>query len=170
MIASRNRRAAFWLGAGLVLAVPAQPVQASGTKKVGDWVVITNDREGGRKDVAAVLSDRGSGVGLAIRCIDARLSIALLPLNDEGLFGRAGRAAASFVQAAGEPAIEVTGSVGPDRAVHVSAPAPLLELVLAASDIAILVPRPEQRPVEASFDLTSGPAALADLARQCPGG
>ncbi|GAU80592.1 hypothetical protein [Bosea sp. BIWAKO-01] len=168
MTAAKRLRAMFRLGASLVLALSVLPVQASGTKKVGNWVVITNDRQGGRKDVAAVLSDREAQVGLAIRCIEANLSIAFLPLNNDGLFGKAGRAAASFVQADGQPAVELAGSVGVDRAVQVSRPAPLLGLILSAAEIGVLVPAQGGGAVSASFDLASGRSALAELVGQCP--
>lgn len=168
MTASKRLRAALRLGASLALALSAMPVQASGTKKVGNWVVITNDGQGGRKDVAAVLSDREAQVGLAIRCIEAKLSIAFLPLNNDGLFGKPGRAAASFVQADGRPAVELAGAVGADRAVQVSRPAPLLRLILNAAEMGVLVPAQGSGAVSAGFDLANSRSALAELVGQCP--
>jgi len=168
MTAAKRLRAVFGLGASLVLALSAMPVQASSTKKVGNWVVITNDRQGGRKDVAAVLSDREAHVGLAIRCIEASLSIAFLPLNNDGLFGKAGRAAASFVQADGQPAVELAGAVGADRAVHVARPASLLGLILGGAEMSVLIPAQGSGAVSADFDLASGRSALAELVGQCP--
>ncbi len=168
MTAAKRLRAMLRLGAGLVLALPAIPVQASGTKRIGNWVVITNDRQGGRQDVAAVLSDREAQVGLAIRCIEASLSIAFLPLNNDGLFGRVGRAAASFVQADGQAAVELAGSVGADRAVQVARPASLLGLILGGAEMSVLIPVQGNGAVSAGFDLANSRSALAELVGQCP--
>jgi hypothetical protein len=74
------------------LILPAGLAHATGIEKIGPWSVVTYDKADGARDVAAIVSDSGSKLGLAIRCVDASLSIALVPLSDDLLFGTARRA------------------------------------------------------------------------------
>ncbi|CAN7667812.1 hypothetical protein LJR009_006114 [Bosea sp. LjRoot9] len=158
------------LGVVVLLFQSIGAVQATGTRKVGPFVVITNDKLDGRKDVAAIVSGPGAPFGLAIRCIDATLSVALVPLRDEGLFGARGRTAAVSVQPAGRAATEMAGRVTEDRALYLAAPAPMLGLVLATQQMAVSVPDATGAPAEARFDLRLAKRALADLIGNCPAG
>jgi hypothetical protein len=54
----------------LVVFQAAHPAEASGTRQIGPWAVVTYDRADGRKDVAAIASDLDATIGLAVRCID----------------------------------------------------------------------------------------------------
>lgn len=144
--------------------------QASGVKTIGPWAVITHDKEDGSKDIAAIVSGKGSPFGLAIRCIDANLSVALVPLNEERLFGAAGRnAALSLLPDARAPSA-LDGVVGDDHAIHVPSPAPLLKLVLATARLVVSAPASNGNAVSATFDLTASQRALADIVQRCFGG
>ena len=142
--------------------------QATGTRTIGPFAVITNDKPDGRKDVAVIVSGPGAPFGLAMRCIDATLSVALVPLRDEGLFGIRGRTAAVSVQPAGRAATEMAGRVTEDRALHLAAPAPMLGLVLATQHMAVSVPDATGATAEARFDLRLAERALVDLVGNCP--
>lgn len=157
-------------GIGVALIQLSGFAQASGVKTIGPWAVVTHDKEDGRKDVAAIVSGKGSPFGLAIRCIDANLSVALVPLNDEGLFGAAPRNAALLLQPDALGPSDVDGVVGDDHAIHVPSPAPLVKLVLATARLVISAPASNGNTVSATFDLTGSRRALADLVEHCPGG
>ncbi len=163
-------RGALLLGIIALLSQAIGAVQATGTRKVGPFAVITNDKADGRKDVAAIVSGPGAPFGLAIRCIDATLSIALVPLRDEGLFGARGRSAAVSVQPTGRAASEMAGRVTEDRALYLTAPAPMLGLVLATQHMAVSVPDATGAAVEVRFDLRLAERALVDLVANCPAG
>ncbi|MDR6871159.1 hypothetical protein J2Y55_002167 [Bosea sp. BE125] len=160
-------RGALLLGVVALLFQSIGAVQATGTRKVGPFTVITNDKPDGRKDVAAIVSGPGAPFGLAIRCIDATLSVALVPLRDEGLFGTSGRTAAVSVQPTGRAPTEMAGRVTEDRAFHLAAPAPMLGLVLATENMAVSVPDAAGAAAEARFDLRLAERALVDLVGNC---
>jgi hypothetical protein len=152
------------------LILPAGLAHATGIEKIGPWSVVTYDKADGARDVAAIVSDSGSKLGLAIRCVDASLSIALVPLSDDLLFGTARRASLLSVQPDAGPAAEMEGVVGEDHAVHLQSPAPLLTLVLGAKRLSVSAPAANGNDVSGRFDLTEGRRTLIDLARRCPGG
>lgn len=164
------RCVAVALGIGAALIQLSGFAQASGVKTIGPWAVITHDKEDGRKDVAAIVSGKGSPFGLAIRCIDANLSVALVPLNDQGLFGAARRSAALSLQPDARAPTAADGVVGDDHAIHVPSPAPLLKLVLATARLIVSAPASNGNAVSATFDLTASRRALADLVQRCPDG
>jgi hypothetical protein len=164
------RREALLLGVVVLLSQAIGTVQATGTRKVGPFAVITNDKPDGRKDVAAIVSGPGAPFGLAMRCIDATLSVALVPLKGEGLFGARGRTAAVSVQPRGRAASEMAGRVAEDRALYLAAPAPMLGLVLATQRMVVSVPDAAGAATEASFDLRLAGRALVDLVGNCPAG
>jgi hypothetical protein len=161
---------ALVLGVAVLLLQSIGAVQATGTKKIGPFAVITNDKPDGRKDVAAIVSGPGAPFGLAIRCIDATLSVALVPLKGEGLFGTRGRIATVSVQPVGRAATEMAGRVAEDRALFFAAPAPMLGLVLATDRMAVSVLDATGAAAEARFDLRLAGRALVDLVRNCPTG
>lgn len=163
------RRGALLLGGVALLLQSMGTAQATGTRTIGPFAVITNDKADGRKDVAAIVSGPGAPFGLALRCIDATLSVALVPLRGEGLFGARGRIAAVSIRPAGQEAREMAGRVAEDRALYLSAPAPMLELVLATEQMAVLVPDAMGGATEARFDLRLAERALVDLVGNCPG-
>ncbi|WNJ88409.1 hypothetical protein [Bosea sp. 685] len=163
------KRGALLLGVVLLLQ-SIGAVQASGTRTIGPFAVITNDKPDGRKDVAAIVSGPGASFGLAMRCIDATLSVALVPLKDEGLFGIRGHIAAVSVRPTGHAASEMAGRVAEDRALYLAAPAPMLGLVLATERMAVSVPDAAGAATEASFDLRLAGRALVDLVGNCPAG
>jgi hypothetical protein len=164
------KRAALLLGIIAPLFQSVGAAQATGTRTIGPFAVITNDKPDGRKDVAAIVSGPGAPFGLAVRCIDATLSVALVPLKGEGLFGARGRTAAVSIQPAGRAASEMAGRVAEDRALYLAAPAPMLELVLATEHMAVSVPDATGAALEARFDLRLAGRALADLVGNCPAG
>jgi hypothetical protein len=159
---------ALLLGVVVLLFQAIGAVQATGTRTIGPFAVITNDKPDGRKDVAAIVSGPGAPFGLAMRCIDAALSVALVPLKGEGLFGARGGAATVSVQPTGRAATEMAGRVAEDRALYLAAPAPMLELVLATQHMAVSVPDATGAAVEARFDLRLAGRALVDLVANCP--
>jgi len=152
------------------LIQPVGLAHATGVEKIGPWAVVTHDKAGGAKDVAAIVSDSGSKLGLAIRCIDASLSVALVPLSDDGLFGAARRTSVLSLQPDDRPAAEARGVVGDDHAVHLQSPAPLLALVLAARRLTVSAWAGNGNAVAGRFDLAEGRRALVDLIEGCPGG
>ncbi|POR45125.1 hypothetical protein [Bosea psychrotolerans] len=162
------RRGMLSLGVVVLLFQAIGAVQATGTRKVGPFVVITNDKPDGRQDVAVIVSGPGAPFGLAIRCIDATLSVALVPLKDEGLFGARGRSAAVSVRPAGHEAREMAGRIAEDRALYLAAPAPMLGLVLATQHMAVSVLDAAGAAVETRFDLRLAERALGDLVGNCP--
>ncbi|SFJ56124.1 hypothetical protein SAMN05216304_109194 [Bosea sp. OK403] len=164
------RREALLLGVVVLLSLAIGTVQATGTRKVGPFAVITNDKPDGRKDVAAIVSGPGAPFGLAMRCIDATLSVALVPLKGEGLFGARGRTAAVSVRPTGRAASEMAGRVAEDHALYLAAPAPMLGLVLATQHMSVSVPDATGAAVEARFDLRLAERALVDLVGNCPAG
>lgn len=157
-------------GIGLVLIQLSDFAQASGVKRIGPWVVIAHDKEDGRKDVAAIVSGKNSPFGLAIRYIDANLSLALVPLNDEQLFGAPRHSATLLLQPDAQEPSAVDGVVGDDRAIYVPSPAPLVKLVHATARLVVSASTSNGSAVSATFDLTASRRALVDLVRGCPDG
>lgn len=143
---------------------------ASGTRQVGSWVVVSHDKADGRMDVAAITSEPDAPFGIAIRCIGGKLSAALVPLRDDGLFGARNRIAPISIRPLDRGWTETTGWVADDRGLHLAAPAPLLAIALTAEHMAISVSASHGPSVEASFELRATTQALADLVRACPAG
>ena len=163
-------RIAVFSGILVALTQAASFAQVSGVKTIGPWAVVTHDKANGHKDVAAIVSGKKSSFGLAIRCIDAKLSIALVPLKDEGLFGATRRSATLSLQPDAHPSSAIDGVVGDDHAIHLPSPTGLLKLVLATARLVVSVPAADGNAVSATFDLTASRRALADLVQHCPGG
>ena len=164
------RRIAVLTAVLVALILPASFAHASGVKTIGPWAVVTHDKADGRKDVAAIVSGKKSPFGLAVRCFEAHLSAARVPLTEERLFGPTRRSATLALQPDARPSSAIDGVVGDDHAIHLSSPMPLLELVLATARLVVSVPAANGDIASATFDLTASRRALADLVRHCPGG
>ncbi|MDB5593457.1 MAG: hypothetical protein JWM36_418 [Hyphomicrobiales bacterium] len=156
------------LSAAMVLFPAALPALASGTRTVGPWTVVTYDKPDGRKDVAAILSDSDSRLGLAVRCIDQKLSVMLVPLKNDTPFEASTGVRTVLVQADEGPSVEARGNVGAERSLTLSPPGPLLARVLEGAWLKVSVPIGDGRFRPVVFALEAAPAALADLVTECP--
>lgn len=152
----------------MILISAVMPAMASGTRNVGPWAVVTYDKLDGHKDVAAILSDADSRLGLAVRCIDKKLSVILVPLKDDIAFKASSGLISVLVQADDGPGVEARGNVAADHSLHLSPPGPVLRQVLEGSWLKVSVPIGDERFLPVSFGLEAAPAALSDLERECP--
>ncbi|HEV7259523.1 MAG TPA: hypothetical protein VGN82_17215 [Bosea sp. (in: a-proteobacteria)] len=160
-----------WLSGGVVsLVMPVVSAQATGTAKVGPWVMITYDKPDGRRDAAAVVSAPRMPFAVGLRCIDGKLSVALIPQADDRIFGTARRGVTLSLQADERAPVEVDGTVGAEHAILLQpqALAPTLQLVLASRRIVISAPAASGQAVSSSLDLAMADRALADVVKHCP--
>ena len=105
-------------------------------------------------------------LGLRLRAL---LSAALIPLNDDRLFGSPRRTATLALRPDDRAPTDMDGVIGDDHAILLEAPAPVLKLVLACTRLVISAPAANGSAISSSLDLAMSGRALEDLMKHCPG-